>query len=111
MHWTGTKWTSIKIPYGLQDLDGAPLAQDGRGGVWLSLDYLTKSAFPKQYLLHYLKGRWTRIPVPTTASYEMVGQVALAWIPGTCFLWEAVAEWNPKSAKRPGTLLKLKYAP
>jgi hypothetical protein len=111
LHWTGSKWTSIKIPYGLDDVGGAPVAQDGHGGVWLSLMNIKDPAHAKSYLLHYLNGTWTRIPGPTTAGDEVLGPVALTWIPGTRSLWGAVVEWNPKSPKSPGKLLILKYGP
>ena len=109
LHWTGSKWTSIKIPYGLNDLGGAPIAQDGHGGVWLSLANISNPADLKSYLLHYLNGRWTRIPVPTTPGFRVIGQVALSWIPGTRSLWAAAVEYNVKSPKGPAKLLILKY--
>ena len=111
LHWTGSKWTSIKIPYGLDDLGGAPVAQDGHGGVWLSLMNIKDPAHAKSYLLHYLNGTWTRIPVPATPGSEVVAPVTLTWIPGTRSLWGAATEWNPKSPKSPGKVLILKYGP
>ena len=109
LHWTGSKWTSIKIPYGLDDLGGAPVAQDGHGGVWLSLANIRNPADPKWYLLHYLDGRWTRFPVPATPGYRVIDQVALSWIPGTRSLWAAAVEYNVKSPKSNPKLLILKY--
>jgi hypothetical protein len=112
LHWTGARWISIKIPYGLEDAGLTTIAQDGRGGVWLSLMDLDKNlTFPKAFLLHYRDGAWTRITVPVTAGYKVLEQVSLAWIPGTRSLWGAVAELNPKSPKSPGKLLLLKYGP
>jgi len=109
LHWTGSKWTSIKIPYDLNDLGGAPAAQDGQGGVWLSLADLSKSSPPKVFLLHYLNGKWSRLAVPATAGYAALAPVALAWIPGTRSLWGAVPEFNQKTPKGPGKVLILKY--
>ncbi len=111
LHWTGSKWTSIKIPYGLDDMGGAPVAQDGHAGVWLSLTNIKDPAHATSYLLHYLNGTWTRIPVPTNAGYEVLGPVTLTWIPGTRSLWGTAGEWNPKSPKSPGKVLILKYGP
>jgi hypothetical protein len=96
-------------PYGLDDLGGAPVAQDGHGGVWLSLADISNPADMKSYLLHYLNGRWTRVPVPTTSGYEVVGPVTLSWIPGTRSLWGAAEEVNAKSPKSNPKLLILKY--
>jgi hypothetical protein len=109
LHWTGSKWTSIKIPYGLNDMGGAPIAQDGQGGVWLSLADISNPADQKSYLLHYRSGRWTRVPVPTTSGYRVIGQVALSWIPGTRSLWGAAEEFNVKLPKSNPKLLILTY--
>lgn len=109
LHWTGSKWTSIKIPYGLDDMGAAPVAQDGHDGAWLSLANISNPADPKSYLLHYLNGRWTRVPVPTTPGYRAIGLVALSWIPGTRSLWGAAVEFNVKSPKSSPKLLILKY--
>ena len=111
LHWTGSKWTSIKIPYHLDDMGAAPIAQDGRGGVWLSLGDTSDPAHALVFLLHYLNGRWTRIAVPAGAGSAVPGAVELTWIPGTRSLWGAVAELNAKSPKSPGKLLLLTYGP
>jgi hypothetical protein len=111
LHWTGAKWASIKIPYGLDDMGGAPIAQDGHGGVWLCLQDIRDPASGKTYLLHYLNGVWTRLLAPATAGYQVLGPVTLSWIPGTRSLWGAAIEENPKSPKSPGKLLILKYGP
>lgn len=109
LHWTGSTWTSMKIPYGLDDLGGAPIAQDGRGGVWLSLADIRDPHHTKAYLVHYLNGSWTRVPVPTTGGDEVVGLTALGWIPGTRSLVGAAVEVSPASLKSPGQLLILRY--
>jgi hypothetical protein len=109
LHWTGSKWTSIKIPYGLDDTLGAPIAQDGHGGVWLCLQDIRNPANSKTYLLHYGNGTWTRMLAPATTGYQIQDTVALAWIPGTRSLWGAAVEWNLRSPKSPGKLLILKY--
>jgi hypothetical protein len=111
LHWTGSKWTSIKIPYGLDDMGRAPVAQDGHGGVWLTLENIKDPAHQKTFLLHYLNGKWTRIPVPVTKAYEVLGNVNLTWIPGSRSLWGAAVELNSKSPKSPGKMLILKYGP
>jgi len=111
LHWTGAKWTSIKIHYGLDDMGGAPIAQDGNGGVWLILADIKDPAHEKVFLLHYLNGAWTRVPVPTTAGYDVLGRVALTWIPGTRSLWAAALELSDKSPKSAAKLLILKYGP
>jgi hypothetical protein len=109
LHWTGSKWASIKIPYDLSYLGGAPIAQDGHGGVWLSLADLSKSGSAQFLLLHYLNGKWSRLAVPAPAGYAAAQPVALAWIPGTRSLWGAVPEFNQKMPKSPGKLVILKY--
>ena len=113
LHWTGSKWASIKIPYGLDDT-GSPIAQDGHGGVWLSLLDPDKKnpARSRTFLLHYRNGTWTRIPMPASPGHQvMPGQVALTWIPRTRSLWGAAAEWDPKSPKGSAKLLILRYGP
>lgn len=92
LHWTGSKWRQIKIPYPSVGSGGSegigPLARDGNGGVWVA-------TYPEPYngcfcnelaMAHYSSaGTWTRkfVPLPIATIFSM------RLIPGTRSIWAA----------------------
>ena len=90
LHWNGRKWAAIKVPYA--GITRGSLAQDGHGGVWMSvMPTGSGSGLPVGYLLHYVNGAWTRVAAPALRS-EITFPSTLAWIPGTRSVWGAGAE-------------------
>ena len=83
IHWNGTKWAAVKVPWAGSDLTA--IAQDGHGGIWTGA-MLLGSPTPVAYLAHYGNGAWTRVAVPAPRGDITMPQ-ALAWIPGTRSLW------------------------
>jgi hypothetical protein len=84
VHWNGTKWAAVKVPYAGAEL--TVIAQDGHGGIWTGVMLLSSSPTPAAYLAHYGNGAWTRVAVPAPRGDIAMPQ-ALAWIPGTRSLW------------------------
>jgi hypothetical protein len=77
VHFNGSQWTSVKVPYSGIGLDS--FAPDGQGGFWLD-GYGTTTS--KTRVLHYsAAGTWSR----TTLTTGSMGPLAL--VPGTTSLW------------------------
>lgn len=110
LHWQGGHWTVIKVPYaGQAGAFNAPLAADGHGGVWLTLDDPARNTL-RSYLAHYTDGRWSRVTLPAGRGYVM-GVKSLATIPGSRALWAVGVEQplaHPMTGFRP---VILKYTP
>jgi hypothetical protein len=76
VHFNGSQWTSVAVPYSGISLDY--FAPDGQGGFWLD-SYISRS---KTWVLHYsAAGKWSR----TTLTTGGIGPLAL--VPGTTSLW------------------------
>ena len=105
IHWNGTKWAAVKVPYAGSQL--TMIAQDGHGGIWAGVILLGNSPTPAAYLAHYRNGAWTRVAVPAPRGDVTVPQ-ALAWIPGTRSLW-GFAEEVPVSSAAAAHEVILKY--
>ena len=76
VHFDGSTWTSVKVPYSGITLDY--FAPDGHGGFWLD----SSSSLSKTTVLHYAAtGVWSRAAL-TSGS---MGPIAL--VPGTTSLW------------------------
>ena len=108
LHWNGTKWSKVNVPSlysseGLAPINGA-IAQDGHGGVWLSVTN-TLGASPPGALLHYNNGTWTQLPAPAAKGYVDAPSV-LAWIPGTRSVWGIGSDTPPAGD---GVTVILKY--
>jgi hypothetical protein len=79
LHWNGTTWQQVTIPY--TPFSVGYLTQDGDGGIWLSA-YTDDGLH--QYLYHdSASGTWSEQQVPTEAGISQQQVNALAWIPGT----------------------------
>ena len=103
LHWNGRKWAVIKVPYA--GFPQGPLAQDGHGGVWMSLMPLGNGIVNGE-ILHYGNGTWSRVAAPRQAS-ESLQPAALAWIPGTRSVWGIGSEIPTGSAAAaPSVILK-----
>ena len=88
LHYNGKSWAQVKVPYPVYSVYGPFLvAQDGKGGVWLSADQLAAGAY-RPYLYHDSGGRWTRTAVPASHG-DATELLSMAWIPGTASLWGA----------------------
>jgi len=74
VHFNGTQWTRIRIPWKIVP---DRIAADGRGGLWLTAVGLTGQPF----VVHRTAtGRWSRTPISTFLF-------GLALIPATSSLW------------------------
>jgi hypothetical protein len=104
LHWNGTKWAAVKVPYAGSEL--TVIAQDGHGGIWTGAVILGSSA-PAAYLAHYGNGAWTRVAVPAPRGDITMPQ-ALAWIPGTRSLW-GLGEELPVNSTAAAHEVILKY--
>jgi hypothetical protein len=88
LHFNGKSWAQVKVPYPVYSVYGPFLvAQDGKGGIWLSADQLASGAY-RPYLYHDSGGRWTRTAVPASHG-DATELLSIAWIPGTASLWAA----------------------
>lgn len=90
VHFDGSQWTSVKVPYA--GLSLGDLAPDGQGGFWL-----TAFAGSKNWAVHLTAGgQWSRSSI---ASRTLD---ALALVPGTTSLWAvgSVATATPASNAR-----------
>jgi hypothetical protein len=103
LHWNGTAWTQVTVPYPAT-LQPGPLAQDGHGGVWLTA---FDSKLHRYFMYHDAGGTWSRVQVPSIPGYTTT-PLALSWIPGTGSLWAAGFAGNAQSKIRG---LILKYGP
>jgi hypothetical protein len=79
LHWNGTAWRLINIPYPNSTLD--QLAPDGHGGLWMIANGPPPSY--RWYFYHYGSGRWTRTAVHSAAGTSLQEVTQLAWVPGT----------------------------
>ena len=85
LHWNGRRWSRVSAPRGVFNFEtGAPVAQDGHGGLWLQ-DNGRTSPFPL-YLYHYSHGHFTRDTMPHGPDVNLQ---SFAWIPGTRSVWAA----------------------
>ena len=105
IHWNGTKWAAVKVPYA--GAEPTVIAQDGHGGIWAGVMLLSNSPTPAAYLAHYGNGAWTRVAVPAPRGDITVPQ-ALAWIPGARSLW-GLGEELPASLAGAAHEVILKY--
>jgi len=82
LHWNGTKWSSVKVPYTGLQATGA-IAEDNQGGVWIGATTTAlASGGVRGYILHYLNGKWTKQAAP--AQRGLLAQpTVFAWIRGT----------------------------
>jgi hypothetical protein len=81
LHWNGTAWRRVMVPYA--GGFGTSVTDDGDGGLWLVLQAPDR----KQWFCHYSAGTWTRTLVPDSGM-QSPGSQFLAWIPGTRSQWE-----------------------
>jgi hypothetical protein len=91
VHWNGTSWTRVSLPFGGHPITGKPLASDGHGGIWLVVNIGTGKNLTT-WFAHYAGGKWTKTAVPDVPRSlpPPLGQTMpdqLAWIPGTRSLW------------------------
>lgn len=85
LHWDGKRWHRVAAPRGVFNFPtGAPVAQDGHGGLWMQANG-PKAPFPL-FLYHYSNGRFTRQRIGINLNLD-----AFAWIPRTRSVW-AVGE-------------------
>ncbi len=86
LHYNGKAWARVKVPYPVTLVDGPFLvAQDGKGGIWLSADQLSSGAY-RPFLYHDSGGHWTRI-APPAGHGDATELLSMAWVPGTRTLW------------------------
>ena len=86
LHWNGTSWH--RVPLGKPTSGVDEMARDGHGGLWL----VTNGPGPAfRWFFDHLSasGRWTRMPVPSTAKTTVQQVTRLSWIPGTRSDWAA----------------------
>lgn len=86
LHWTGTRWTHVKVPYTTNAV--GPVARDGRGGLWLAAKPFCTCFRPGLEMIHYsAAGTWTKVFVPV--PNELVDITSMRLISGTHSLWAA----------------------
>src|SRR6185437_5626558 len=82
---------------------------DGGGGFWLSGTEYGKTSF-RNYLYHYIGGRWTRNPVPNEP--KNITQVSgMAAIPGTHSVWATGAQTRTSGGSGQPQAIIMKYGP
>jgi hypothetical protein len=110
LHWNGTGWHWIKVPYADLALQAA---SDGHGGMWANA--MINSPSSAYDFVHYSGGKWTRQPAPTAGIPATVGTVdvfSLALIPGTQTLWASGdAFWDPSPTTSASASVMFKYGP
>jgi hypothetical protein len=110
LHWNGTGWHWIKVPYADLALQAA---SDGHGGMWASAQI--NSLGSGYDFVHYSGGKWTRQPAPTAGLPATVGSedvFSLALIPGTQTLWASGdAFWDPTPTTSKSASVMFKYGP
>jgi hypothetical protein len=99
LHWNGKKWAVVKIPY-TGEVGAASLAQDGHGGVWMSVVSFTNNGIFSR-MWHYTNGAWSRIATPARKG-EVTIPDRLAWIPGTRSVWGTGEEFPAGPTAAPG---------
>jgi hypothetical protein len=99
LHWNGGKWAVVKIPY-TGVVAAESLAQDGHGGVWMSVLSLTNNGI-FSHIWHYTNGAWSRIGTPARKG-EITILDGLAWIPGTRSVWGTGEELPTGPSPAPG---------
>jgi hypothetical protein len=77
VHWTGSRWQIIKVPFPTYGL--GPLARDGHGGLWIGS--ATCSGCQGDTIYHYSAGTWS---APLNIGLTMT---AMRLIPGTDSVW------------------------
>jgi hypothetical protein len=106
LHWNGARWAVVKVPY--EGAAQGTIAQDGRGGVWLSVLIIGNDGVPRGYILHYRNGAWTRVAVPARDA-ETTTPYGLAWIPGTDSVWGVGTEFPTAGMLNPYPAVIYKY--
>jgi hypothetical protein len=110
LHWNGTKWSDIKVPYTGLQATGA-IAEDNQGGVWMGATApATASGGVRGYILHYRDGKWSKMAAP--AQRGLLAQpTAFAWIQGTKSVW-GISTQAPAAPTAPAyRSVVLKYGP
>jgi hypothetical protein len=102
LHWNGTVWSQVTVPYPTYQPNS--LAQDGHGGLWLSVDGDASENY-NPYLVHDVNGHWHRIAVPAVAG-DTTQLGRLSWIPGTHSVWAAGNAIQTTSGTSQGIILK-----
>jgi hypothetical protein len=83
LHYNGSAWRSVRVPYPGQQL--LAVTPDGRGGVWATMMGPLSGNYS---IVHYLGGKWTSQPVPTAGLPGLTGNpgfdlYAISLVPGT----------------------------
>jgi hypothetical protein len=81
LHWTGSGWVNVKLPF--QTLGLGPLSHDGHGGLWIASERATCFCLE---MAHYSAGRWSVTPMPVPAGGEP-GVTTMRLIPRTQSVW------------------------
>ena len=76
LHWTGSSWVSVTIPFQTGGL--GPLSQDGNGGVWINNG---------AEMADYNAGQWAQVPIAVDSSSELSQVTAMRLIPQTQSVW------------------------
>jgi hypothetical protein len=110
LHWNGTKWSVVKVPYTGLQATGA-IANDNQGGVWMGATApATASGGVRGYILHYRDGKWTKVTAPAQPGL-LAQPYALAWIRGTKSVWGIAGQLPPAPTALEYRSVVLKYGP
>jgi hypothetical protein len=110
LHWNGTNWSVVKVPYVNLQATGA-IAEDNQGGVWIGATApASATGEVRGYILHYRDGQWSKQAAPADPGLLTQPSV-FAWIRGTKSVWGIGME-APSAPTAPAypTVL-LKYGP
>jgi len=102
LHWTGSRWQIIKVPFPTFGL--GPLVRDGHGGLWIGS--ATCPGCDANTIYHYSAGTWSK------ASLNIPGLIvtAMRLIPGTDSVWASGSVQDPNQVYHDiGAVLK--YGP
>jgi len=110
LHWNGTKWSMVKVPYTGLQATGA-IANDNQGGVWMGATApATASGGVRGYILHYRDGKWTKVIAPAQSGL-LAQPYAMAWIRGTKSVWGIAGQLPSAPTALEYRSVVLKYGP
>jgi hypothetical protein len=103
LHWNGTAWSNVRVPYTLNESYMAgPLGPDGQGGAWFEA---IPAGTTRSYLYHVTAaGHWVRMPIPTLTGATWTAITGFAAIPGTSSVYAYGSAFNGASQR--GVILK-----
>jgi hypothetical protein len=111
LHWTGSRWQSIKVPFPTGGF--GPLSHDGHGGLWIASSNSTDTtggvcpACDINAMFHYNGGTWSR----TLIHVPGLIVTAMRLIPGTASVWASGTNVPVPRGQGDAVGVMLKYGP